>query len=53
VFGPLVGGLVLGIMQIFVPYYWGGNALNIVMLCVAAAFFALRPQGVFSQRVRV
>ena len=53
VFGPLVGGLVLGAMQIFVPYYFGGNALNIVLLGVAAAFFALRPQGVFSQRVRV
>lgn len=53
VFGPLVGAMVLGMLQIFVPYYFGGNALNIVLLCVAAAFFALRPQGVFSQRVRV
>ena len=51
--GPLVGGVVLGMMQIFVPYYFGGNAFNIVLLAVAAAFFSLRPQGVFAQRVRV
>jgi branched-chain amino acid transport system permease protein len=51
--GPLVGGVVLGMLQIFVPYYFGGNAVNIVLLAVAAAFFSLRPQGVFAQRVRI
>jgi branched-chain amino acid transport system permease protein len=53
IIGPLIGGIVLGMLQIFVPYYWGGNATNIVLLVVAAAFFSLRPQGAFAQRVRV
>jgi branched-chain amino acid transport system permease protein len=53
IFAPLVGGIVLGAMQIFVPFYFGGSSLNYMLLGLAIVFFALRPQGFFAVRVRI
>jgi branched-chain amino acid transport system permease protein len=53
IFAPLVGGLVLGGMQIFIPFYFGGSSLNYLLLALAVVFFAFRPQGVFAVRVRI
>ncbi len=52
VWAPLIGGLIIGALQIFVPYYFGGPALSYVLLAVAIVFFAFRPQGIFVNRVR-
>lgn len=49
---PLVGGLILGAVQVFVSYVFGGAALDYVTLLLALLFFAARPQGLFAQRVR-
>jgi branched-chain amino acid transport system permease protein len=53
VWAPLVGGLILGGLQIFIPFYFGGASLSYLLLILAVAFFALRPQGIFARRVRV
>ncbi len=53
VWAPLVGGLILGGLQIFIPFYFGGASLSYLLLILAVAFFALRPQGIFVRRVRV
>jgi branched-chain amino acid transport system permease protein len=53
VWAPLVGGLILGALQIFIPFYFGGASLSYLLLILAVAFFALRPQGIFVRRVRV
>jgi branched-chain amino acid transport system permease protein len=52
VWAPLVGGLVLGGIQVFVPYYFGSAAQHYAILLVGLAFFALRPQGLFTRAVR-
>ncbi len=53
VWAPLVGGLILGILQIFIPFYFGGNSLPYLLLALAIVFFAFRPQGIFDRTVRV
>jgi branched-chain amino acid transport system permease protein len=49
---PLLGGLLLGGLEVFVPYYFGGQSHVYGMLLVALVFFAFKPQGLFMQRVR-
>jgi branched-chain amino acid transport system permease protein len=52
VFAPLVGGLLLGVIEVFLPYYFGGQSQVYGLLVVALLFFALKPQGLFVRRVR-
>jgi branched-chain amino acid transport system permease protein len=52
VWAPLVGGVVLGGVQVFVPYYFGSAAQSYAILLVGLVFFALRPQGLFTRTVR-
>ena len=53
VWAPLFGGLLLAMGQIFIPYYLGGAAFSYALVLVAMAFFAFRPEGIFTARVRV
>lgn len=50
---PLVGGMLLGLVQVFIPFYFGNAATQIAILIVALVFFSLRPEGVFSRKVRI
>lgn len=50
---PLVGGLLLGAIQVFAPYYFGSLGPTTMVLVIALLFFAFRPQGLFSTRVRI
>jgi branched-chain amino acid transport system permease protein len=52
VVAPLFGGLLLGIVEVFVPYYFGGQSQVYGILVVALVFFAVKPQGIFVRRVR-
>ena len=52
VWAPLLGGFVLALVNIFVPYYFGGSSVSYVLLGLAVVFFAFRPEGVFARRVR-
>lgn len=52
VYAPLVGGLLLGCVEVFLPYYFGGQAHVYGLLVVALMFFAFKPQGLFVRRVR-
>jgi branched-chain amino acid transport system permease protein len=49
---PLVGGMLLGAVEVFVPYYLGGQSHVYGLLVVALVFFAFRPQGIFVRTVR-
>ncbi len=49
---PLLGGLLLGGVQVFVPFYLGSAAPNYVILLIALVFFAFKPEGLFTRRVR-
>jgi branched-chain amino acid transport system permease protein len=53
IWAPLVGGLILGILEEFIPFYFGGPWLAYVLLIVALLFFGLKPEGIFARRVRV
>lgn len=53
VWAPLAGGLLLAVIQTFVPYYLGSDSLDYAVLAVAILFFALRPDGLIVRRVRV
>jgi branched-chain amino acid transport system permease protein len=52
-FAPLLGGLVLGLAEVMVPYYTGGEYADYAVLVCALVFFGLRPQGLFTRTVRV
>ncbi len=52
IIAPLVGGFLLAMAQVFVPYYFGGRTVSYFLLGIAVVFFAFRPQGIFAQRVR-
>ena len=53
IWAPLAGGLVLGVIQILVPYFFGSAVLDYAILAVALLFFAVRPGGLFVRRVRI
>lgn len=50
---PLIGGLVLGCVQVFGSYYFGATGSSIAIFVIALAFFAFRPEGLFQRKVRV
>lgn len=52
VWAPLLGGLLLAGVEVFVPYYFGGQSQVYGLLVVALLFFAFKPQGLFVRRVR-
>lgn len=52
VWAPLLGGLLLGAIEVFLPYYFGGQAGVYGLLVVALLFFAFKPNGLFVRRVR-
>ena len=52
IWAPLVAGLLLGALEVFLPYYFSSSTPDYVMLLLALVFFAFRPQGIFMQRVR-
>jgi branched-chain amino acid transport system permease protein len=52
VWAPLLGGLLLGAIEVFLPYYFGGQAGVYGLLVVALLFFAFKPSGLFVRRVR-
>ena len=51
-FGPILGGYLLASLHIFASYYLGGAFLDYSTLVLALVLFALRPEGLISQRVR-
>lgn len=50
---PLVGGLLLGLSEVFLSYYFGGAIFQWVLAAATLILLALRPQGIFQRRVRV
>ncbi|PZM94251.1 MAG: branched-chain amino acid ABC transporter permease [Actinobacteria bacterium] len=52
VWAPLLGGMLLGLVEVFLPYYFGGQAHVYGMLVIALIFFAFKPQGLFVRTVR-
>lgn len=52
IWAPLVGGLVLGSVQVFTPYYLPAVGPDVLILILALLFFAFRPQGFFVRKVR-
>jgi len=53
VFAPLVGGALLALAQVFIPFYLGADYLAYTLVLVAIGFFAFRPTGIFASKVRV
>ncbi|WCO67824.1 branched-chain amino acid ABC transporter permease [Iamia majanohamensis] len=52
IWAPLVAGLLLGMLEIFLPYYFSASTPDYVLLVLALGFFAFRPEGLFMKRVR-
>lgn len=52
VWAPLVAGMLLGGLEVFLPYYFSSSAPDYVMLLLGLTFFAFRPEGLFMKRVR-
>lgn len=52
IWAPLVAGLLLGALEVFLPYYFSNSTPDYVLLLLALVFFAFRPEGIFTKRVR-
>ncbi|MGY1814048.1 branched-chain amino acid ABC transporter permease [Blastococcus sp. SYSU D00820] len=52
IWAPLVGGLVLGAVQVFTPFYLAELGPQTVILVLGLVFFAFKPEGIFVRRVR-
>jgi branched-chain amino acid transport system permease protein len=52
IWAPLLGGLILGLAQVFVPFYFGGESFQYLLVGIAMVFFAFRPEGISARRVR-
>jgi branched-chain amino acid transport system permease protein len=52
VWAPLVGGLLLGAVQVFTPYYFSNVGPQTMILAIGLVFFAFKPEGLFVRRVR-
>lgn len=50
---PLIGGLLLGCVQVFGGFYFGATGSSIAIFLIALVFFAFRPEGLFQRKVRV
>lgn len=50
---PLVGGFILAVLQVFVPYYLSGHIADYIILGVALLFFLVRPKGLITRQVRI
>lgn len=53
VWAPLVGALIVALLQTWTVYQFGEAARDYVTFAVAFLFFALRPQGIFHTKVRI
>ncbi|OYO16566.1 branched-chain amino acid ABC transporter permease [Enemella dayhoffiae] len=49
---PLVGGLILGVVQVFTPFYLSLIGPQTVILVLGLIFFAFKPEGLFTRKVR-
>lgn len=49
---PVVGGLVLALINVLGPYYFGGEYADYLILLCAAVVFMFMPEGLFRTRVR-
>lgn len=52
VWAPLVGGLLFAALQLMATLWFGSSAIHYVTLAVAVVFFAFRPGGLFTRRMR-
>jgi branched-chain amino acid transport system permease protein len=52
VWGPLLGGLVLGLTQTFSSRYLGGNVNDYILLALVLIVFTFRPRGLLTVEVR-
>ncbi|MCU1480951.1 MAG: putative branched-chain amino acid transporter integral rane subunit [Subtercola sp.] len=50
---PLLGGLILALLQVFVPFYLSGQFSDYAILAIALIFFAFRPRGLITRQVRI
>lgn len=52
IIGPLLGGLILGAVQVFTPFYFASLGPQTVILVLGLIFFAFKPEGIFVRKVR-
>ena len=53
VYGPLVGGLLVALIQAFASFKLGPAWLDYTTLALALVFFSVRPEGLFASKGRV
>ncbi|MGJ3507219.1 branched-chain amino acid ABC transporter permease [Enemella sp. A6] len=52
IYAPLIGGLILGIVQVFTPFYFATLGPQTMILFLGVIFFAFKPEGIFVRKVR-
>ena len=51
--GPVIGGLLLGILRANVIWFFAARWQDVVMFTVLALFLLFRPDGLMGKRLRV
>jgi len=51
--GPVVGGLILGLVRSGVVYVWSARWQDVFTFLLLALFLYIRPQGLFSAKLRL
>jgi branched-subunit amino acid ABC-type transport system permease component len=49
--GAFVGGILVGLVSVFTSYWWGGEAGLLSTVVLLVAVLAVRPSGIFGQRI--
>jgi branched-chain amino acid transport system permease protein len=52
-FGAVVGGLILGVVEVLTVYYFGGQWRDIVVFGLLLCVLLIRPQGLFARAERL
>src|SRR3546814_9046946 len=49
---PLVGGILLGLIEALTVWFLGGGARDYMLLLLVLVVFSVKPEGIFTVRVR-
>lgn len=49
-YGAMVGGILLGLIETFVAGYWTGTYKNLIAYAILIIFLFVKPTGIFDEK---
>ncbi|HBR03109.1 MAG TPA: branched-chain amino acid ABC transporter permease, partial [Ruminiclostridium sp.] len=50
IYGAMIGGIILGLIETFVAGYWTGTYKNLIAYAVLILFLFIKPTGIFNEQ---